>query len=286
MLEDQASIEHEVKSDADEWFLLRARPYRTVDDAVEGVVFTFVDITRRKHAELEVRAASTRLKRRTEQVRALSSALTMAEEDERKRLSRILHDDLQQQLFAAQIKIEQADSQPPGKAADTLKQAAKKIIDDAIKTTRSLSSELNPPVGKESIHDAFQWLGSQMKEAYGLSVTVDAEEPEASVEKNVRVLLLRTARELLFNVVKHADVEAATLILMGTDQGVRVVVEDEGMGFDPERLSGAAKQKNGLGLFSVRDRIEMIGGLFEMDAAVGQGTRVTIEVPRPPDSEV
>ena len=285
VLEDKASIEHEVKSDADEWFLLRARPYRTVDDAVEGVVFTFVDITRRKHAELEVRAASTRLKRRTEQVRALSSALTMAEEDERKRLSRILHDDLQQQLFAARIKIEQADSQPPGTAADTLKRAAKKI-DDAVKTTRNLSSELNPPVGKESIHDAFQWLGLQMKEVYGLSVTVDVEEPELPVEKNVRVLLLRTARELLFNVVKHAEVEAATLILTGTDHGVRVVVEDEGVGFDPGRLSGAAKQKNGLGLFSVRDRIEMIGGLFEMDAAVGQGTRVIIEVPRPPDGEV
>ena len=272
-------VEREVNNENDEWFLVYAHPYRTVDNAVEGVVFTFIDITQRKNSELELRAASARLKRRTEQVHALSSALTMAEEGERKRLSRILHDDLQQRLFAAHMRIGQAQSQPSDTAAGALEQAATKI-DDAIKTTRNLSSELNPPVGKESLQDAFQWLGLQMEEAYGLSVTVDVEEPDVSAEKNVCVLLLRTARELLFNVVKHAEVEAATLILTETDTGVRVVVEDEGVGFDLAELSDATKQEGGLGLYSVRDRIEMIGGLFEIDAAPEQGTRVTIEVPR------
>jgi signal transduction histidine kinase len=108
-------------------------------------------------------------------------------------------------------------------------------------------------------------------------VAVQARGQVKTIDKNLRVLLFRLVRELLFNVVKHAGTNEATLFLVETDERLRVVVEDEGDGFDPALLDEHGT--GGIGLVSVRERIEMIGGELAVDAAPGEGTRVTIEMP-------
>jgi signal transduction histidine kinase len=115
-----------------------------------------------------------------------------------------------------------------------------------------------------------------MKESYNLSVELKAKETAKTTDKNLRHLLFRLVRELLFNVVKHAEVEEAFVFLVEAENRLRLVVEDEGKGFDPDQSLGDG---TGLGLLSARDRITMIGGDFEVDSAPGAGTRVAVEVP-------
>ncbi len=278
VLDDLSVVEREVRSQDEEWFLVRHHPYRTVDEKIDGVVITFVDITRRKEAEQELRRTNEMLQNRTEQVRSLSQALTSAEETERERIGQILHDDLQQTIFAARMRVDHLreltalDEQQ----ADLVGRAVE-LLDESIEVTRTLSTELNPPMGDRSLHDALEWLAVQMEESYDLSVAFSSDTRAEMADKNLRMLLFRFVRELLFNVVKHAEVDAATLELVGTEQELRVTVADEGQGFDPATLE---EKKSGFGLVNVKERMEMIGGTVSIDAAPGEGTRITIAVPR------
>jgi two-component system CheB/CheR fusion protein len=283
VLEDQTTLEREVKSETDRWFLIRIRPYRTIDDSVEGVVFTFIDITHRKRSELKLKAATDRLRQRTEQVHALNAALTVAEERERQRLSQVLHDDLQQLLVAAQIRVNQLQSANENEDASSedANETLQKVADElqsAIQTTRHLSSELMPPIGDDSLCDALQWLALHMKNSYDLAVELEAETSCPPLESSVHTLLFRTTRELLFNVVKHADVDKARVtVTVDDDDSVFITVSDEGAGFDPSELT--EETGGGQGLFSIRERLEMIGGWYDVEAEPGAGTRTTIGVP-------
>lgn len=284
VLEDLAPIEREVSTDHEKWFLVRHHPYRTAEDRIDGVVITFVDITRRKQAELELREAHGRLQERTEQVQALSEALTSAEQRERERISQVLHDDLQQTIFAARMRIDHLRSQAPlDDEQNELADRAITLLDEGVEKTRTLSSELDPPVGEQSLRDALEWLAVQMNESYDLAVEVEADGSLKTTDKNLRFLLFRIVRELLFNVVKHAETDRARIRLAKQGGRLRVVIEDDGQGFDPSTLDD---QDEGLGLVSVRERIRMIGGEFEVESAPGEGTRVGIDVPWHPDEQV
>jgi signal transduction histidine kinase len=157
-----------------------------------------------------------------------------------------------------------------------LAQKAIELLDEGIETIRNLSSELDPPVGDQSLRDSLEWLALHMEESYYLTVELKARGTAKTADKNLRHLLFRLVRELLFNTVKHAEVDEAFLFLVEGEDRLRIVVEDEGTGFDPEQK---LEEKEGLGLVSVRERIQMIGGSFEVDAAPGEGTRIVIEVP-------
>ncbi len=230
----------------------------------------------RARAEEALRVANakleTRVEERTSQVRAqgdrirsLARALTLAEQEERRRLALVLHDDLQQVLYGAQIQAELGNS---------ARVAA--LLDEAARTARSLSHELAPPILRgRTLADLFEWLTRRERALYGLEVDHDGGGVEVPSEE-VRVLLYRLLRELLFNVAKHAGTDRARLTAERSDGGVRVVVEDEGAGFDPSVLEGLA---GGLGVASVRERLEAVGGRLEVASAPGEGTRVTIEVP-------
>jgi two-component system CheB/CheR fusion protein len=277
VLEDLAPVEREVSTQDDEWFLVRHHPYRTAEDRIDGVVITFVDITRRKHAEQELLEANEQLQDRTQQVQALSEALTSAEQRERERISKVLHDDLQQTIFAARMRIDHLREEAVLDAdQNALADRAITLLDEGVEKTRTLSSELDPPVGEQSLRDALDWLAVQMEESYDLAVTVGAEGPLKTTDKNLRFLLFRLVRELLFNVVKHAETDEARVGLDEQDGRLQVIVEDEGDGFDPSTLDG---KEEGLGLVSVRERIRMIGGTLDIESAPGEGTRVTIDVP-------
>ncbi len=278
VLQEEGPVEQEIRSEDGEWFLVRHHPHRAAEGEVDGVVITFVDITRRKEAEQDLRRSHKVLQERTEQVQSLTEALTTAEEEERRRLSEVLHDDLQQTLFGAQMKIallrEEGDLTEEQRSAVA---RAREQIEEGIETTRTLSRELAPPVSKESLQDALEWLAVQMQESYDLSVEGKTRGSPKMTDKSLQSLLFRLTRELLFNIVKHAEVDEAFLFLIEGKDRLRIVVEDEGTGFDPERKQ--EEEGGGHGLVSVRDRIEMVGGTVEVESAPGEGTRIAIEVP-------
>ena len=123
--------------------------------------------------------------------------------------------------------------------------------------------------------EAVTWLASQMKEQHGLQVDVEASQDFNPSEEHMRVLLFQAVRELLFNVVKHAGVLAATVSLTQKNGSGRIVVSDEGNGFDAATVLKDPQAAHGL--LIIKDRLGLMGCNMQVESQPGAGTRVTIE---------
>jgi PAS domain S-box-containing protein len=240
------------------------------------------EIELREQAEKELQLANEQLAERADQLRRLTSELTMAEQAERKRLSKVLHDGLQQHLVSAKLQIggvaEQIGDVDLRQAVDEIE----KMLGESVRMSRSLSAEICPPILYEgSLTDGLAWLGRWMREKHNFRVDLAAGAvPELS--EDVKVLVFESVRELLFNALKHAGVSRAGIQLKQAAGGeLRVTVSDEGAGFDPGRLRLVGGE-GGFGLFSVRERIGLSGGRLEIDSAPGKGSRLALIVPPAP----
>jgi PAS domain S-box-containing protein len=217
---------------------------------------------------------------RTAQLRVLAAELTQAEERERRRVAKVLHDHLQQLLVAARMKIALLHRRAEEERLSRTLEQIDDVLNQALTESRSLTVELSPPV----LYDAgltigLQWLARQMKEKYGLHVIVNAAPQAEPCEESMRVFLFQAVRELLLNVVKHAKTDAARVDLrLLPDDQLQLVVADRGAGFDLASLN-ARSMPGGFGLFSIRERLELQDGHLTVETAPRQGTRVVIEVP-------
>jgi PAS domain S-box-containing protein len=255
------------------------------------------DITERKqaeaallqaHAELEVRVqertaelsrAVETLERQSEQLRVLASELTRAEQRERRRLATILHDELQQLLSAAKLRVGLL-----GRVEDPQVQEARRelseLLQEALAHSRSLVQELSPPIlATSGLPLALEWLARWMEEKHHLKVDVQLDATAIAETEDLTVLLFHAVRELLFNVVKHAQVESAHVELTPRDGMVQIRVSDAGVGFEPTFLRVEGGVLGGFGLFSIRQRLEILGGRLEIASAPGQGSRFTLTAP-------
>ncbi len=219
---------------------------------------------------------------RAAQLKALASELTLAEQRERRRLAQTLHDHLQQFLVTAKLKLGMLRRRASDEAGQPALQELEELLDEAINASRSLTVELSPPILYDAgLGAALEWLARQMQERHGLAVVVDTQPHTEPDTDQWRVLIFQAVRELLFNVVKHAGTQCARVEMTRNDEGeLRVAVVDPGVGFDPSRVE--AGDGGGFGLFSVRERLGLLGGRLEIDTAPGRGTRVSIFVPQAP----
>jgi PAS domain S-box-containing protein len=280
------------------WFVGRAHPIHNDQGEVERWVGTCTDIQDRKvaeealrHSEQELRLFNEnleeRVQRRTRQVRELASALTLAEQRERRRVSQILHDHVQQMLYGIQMRnhllkldAEIADQVAVKEHVRVMEQ----LVEQAIRATRSLSVEMSPPVLKnEGLAAAIEWLAGNMREIHGLTVETDLRSDYQPASEDLRVLVFQVTRELLFNVVKHADVNSARLEMYELDGKIFVRVMDEGIGFDVATIEHTEdKLEGGLGLYSIQERLALFGGHLAIESTVAKGTVATIVVPCQP----
>jgi len=170
-----------------------------------------------------------------------------------------------------------------GATPDDLLVRAKGHLDQASAAARSLSLELFPPaLHLVGLPAALTWLAGRTRSQYGLVVQVTADPLANSDRKDVRTLLFESVRELLFNAVKHARVDRVTLDLsLDQENALCITVTDLGIGFDPGALAERGKAgKAGFGLFSIRERLTLLGGRFDIESAPGQGTRFRLVAPR------
>jgi signal transduction histidine kinase len=221
--------------------------------------------------------------RRAAQLQALAAELTQTEHRERRRLAQILHDHLQQLLYAARLGLEtlrSRDSTDPS-TRETIEQIDG-LLGECIAESRSLTLQLCPPVLHEAgLAAAVEWLGRHMEQTCGLNVEVSVDPRSEPESEAVRILLFEAARELLFNVVKHAETAHARLALSAMpDDGVCLTVSDEGAGCAPTDAESAPTNSSGFGLFSIRERLELMGGHLEIETAPGRGTCVTVRASR------
>jgi signal transduction histidine kinase/ActR/RegA family two-component response regulator len=260
-------------------------PLLDADGSPAGAIGAFVDITERRSVEEELRLLNEqleqRVKDRTARLQVLASELTLAEERERRRLALLLHDHLQQSLAAAKLHLTALAHGMSEKRAEPLRQI-EAMLADAIQSSRTLSVELSPPIlYEDGLAGALQWLARNMKEKHRLDVVVEADPSANPISQPVYVLLFQSARELLFNVAKHAGVDRATVRLeCGAGGRANLTIADEGRGFDAAAVLGEDGAGKGLGLMSIRERLEAVDGTLEIESAPGRGSLVLLSAPR------
>jgi PAS domain S-box-containing protein len=248
------------------------------------MIGTNMDVTTAKQAQEQLHLLNQTLERRvferTEQLRALASQLARVEGDERRRIAAVLHDDLQQILVAARMKLGTAVSAlAAGESVEQRLARADDLLKEAIAASRSLAVDLSPPVLQDTdLPTALRWLARQFQQRHGLLVDVQTTGTTDVPSVERRTILFNAIRELLMNVVKHAGVHKATLTASQSDRIIRIVVQDQGKGFDAN-VPLINRLTDHFGLFNVRERLEWMGGRMLLRTKPGHGSRVEIQMP-------
>jgi CheY-like chemotaxis protein len=155
------------------------------------------------------------------------------------------------------------------------------MLDESIRASRSLTADLSPPVLHEKgLAAGLEWLGRQMQEKHGLTLDITADASAEPGAEQIRIFLFEAVRELLLNIVKHARVHHAQVLMRRFEiSEIELTVADEGAGFDPEKIEAAQYTTGGFGLFSIRERLSYLGGRMIVQSAPGHGSRFTLIAP-------
>jgi PAS domain S-box-containing protein len=253
----------------------------------DRLIVTFNDITERKRAEealrrlnerleLQVAQRTAALRHTVGQLQQLTLEISQAEDRERRRIADLLHDDVQQILAAAKFHLNllSSEARSPEESQEIVEQV-KQMLKEAIEKSRSLSHELSPVLYQVDLTEILNWLARHMQRRHGLIVHVEAHGPVDSSSEPLKAFLYRVAQELLFNVVKHAEVNEARICVRRLGRCICLSVTDQGRGFDPQRLEEAG----GFGLRTIRERVQLLGGRMKIKSMRGVGSRLLIAVP-------
>ena len=283
--------EHRIRR-ADTGELRWLAPYGRIHYSGDGRPTRFVgvtfDITERKQAEMQRQEWTRELERRGnertkelvrthDRLRGLAQDLTLTEQRERQRIAGELHDYLAQMLVVTRLKMNHASQMIAPHPACTVLQEADQLIDQSLTYTRTVVAELMPPTLRQfGLAAGMRWLGDRM-EQQGLIVHVDVPSVAPPLSEDHTTMLFQCVRELLFNVLKHAGTDRASIAMVEDGQDkLKIIVHDDGVGCDPVAIRESGGDK--FGLFSIRERMEAIDGWMDLESQPGAGTTVTLGV--------
>ncbi len=240
---------------------------------ITGSVASVRDITDRKKTE-------KRLNNYQNQLRSLASQLTLTEERARRHIATDLHDRIGQALAMTKIKLgslrESASSIGLGDDVDKIRD----LIEQSIQDTRSLIFDICPPLLYElGFEKAVEWLLENIQEQHGIDTLFKDDGIPKPLDDDMRVLLYQTVRELLMNIVKHAQAKKVRVSFKGNRGYVKISVEDDGIGFDPSKISSRVGKPEGFGLFRIVERLHYLGGEIQFESKPHHGTKISMVVP-------
>jgi CheY-like chemotaxis protein/anti-sigma regulatory factor (Ser/Thr protein kinase) len=242
----------------------------------------------RSSRELEraVNLKTAELQRSHERLRTMATELNLAEQRERKRLASELHDHLQQMLVFGKLTIGQGKRSACGMpACETVLKKVDDLLSDSLTYSRTLVAELSPPVLRDhGLADGLKGLAEYMKRKHEQTVTaVVLDDKDLTLSEDQRLLLFQSVRELLINSAKYAGTGQATLTMETRRDQLRIIVKDEGKGFDCTVATAAGAPSGEIsskfGLYSIQERMQALGGSFEIQSAPDKGTSAILVLP-------
>ena len=212
-------------------------------------------------------------------IRELAAQLLLTEERERREIASDLHDRVGQALSLAKLKLMayRRIADPAGHHPELSE--AIELINQSISDTRNLIFDISPPVlYKLGLRAAIEWYAEKLSDQYGIDLSVSGPDALVELETSLAVLLYRTVRELLLNVVKHAKAEVAEVHIECQAKRIRIDVCDNGCGFAAQQEEGVTcnDSNNGFGLFSIQERLAYMGGSLTIDSSSGSGTCASV----------
>ncbi len=229
----------------------------------------------------ERRRAVERIAEYRDQLRELNAELSRAEDVSERRLARVLHDEVGQALAAARMRVCELRDSEGSRERTTRLEELRELVDQTIEVTRSLTFQLSPPILRDlGLAAALQALGERTAEDRVFRFGFVLGEGWIPPSRADGIVLYRAIRELFHNVTKHARASCVGLELDGGRDGIRIVLEDDGVGFDATSTGAgyARGAGDGLGLFQVGERMARLGGRFDIDSVSGRGTRAVLRL--------
>ena len=257
------------------WLYFTANTIEGNDGEVVSVIETLYDITERKNAE-----ANTRY---------YLKEITRAQEDERKRIARELHDETAQNLIALLHQLEnflnEIKNIPPHQV--NILWNFHYQIKDVLQQVRHFSRDLRPSLLDDlGFLPALEWIISELKTSYSIDIVLKVEGEARRLSADAELSLFRIVQEALRNVVKHANATRAEVEVRFEDTRIVVIVNDNGSGFTPPQNLRSLPQTGKLGLTGLQERVQLLGGFLELESKKGKGTTLYIETPGNPFVEV
>ena len=211
------------------------------------------------------------------ELRRLSQQLVHAQEEERKKLSHELHDEVGQLLTALRIELGNLDE--PGKFSDEASREriadTKRLAEQALRTVRDLAMGLRPAMLDElGLIPALQWQGREHSRRTGIPVSIEVEGAVDEIPEEFRTCVYRVVQEALTNIARHASARCILIGVAATGDGLAISVKDDGIGFDSR-----ARTRAGLGLLGMAERVKKLGGRLDVVSRPGNGTSIMAHMP-------
>jgi len=268
-----------LSNDDARWMNVHYMPDRDETGRIRGVLALVTDVTSQKRSELALQQNQLVLQEKREELQMLTEKLFKAQDSERQRIARDLHDDFSQRLAALVLDVASLQRHPRllpeliGKALEPVREELKQLSDDL----RQLAHRLHPSLLKHAgLGAALEEYIQQAMQRTGLNITLKASNAPDSLPLDLATCLFRVCQESLQNVVKHAKATEVLVKLSGSSKGIGLSVTDNGTGFDSHDKSSHQK---GLGVTSMQERLRLLNGFLNIHSRVASGTKVCAWIP-------
>ncbi len=234
--------------------------------------------------ESRVREQTKELRQQQQLAKQLLQQAITAQEDERARLARELHDEIGQTLTAVELSIDRIIHSLPETESENIDRLEKvqALTEEAMTDLRRLIADMRPGVLDElGLLPALGWLSDHALRPLGIQVRIETEAVDGRLPTEIETILFRIAQEAMNNVARHSQAENLLIRLEGVSDGIRLILVDDGRGMTANRPADSQARDHGLGLAGMRERAAMVGGVVEIESEPGAGTHIRVSVPLP-----
>ena len=275
-----SALDNRTLDAAEERFQLMEERFRRRVSAISiislllGMSLAAVVVYQVKRLGAEATSRFNEVRKAKEDLKRLSDRLLAVQEDERRKLSRELHDDLGQAMSAMLMELSKAETMPAGsqRRRDEL-ESVRKLAEENVAKVRNMALLLRPAMLDElGLVPALRWHVREVARRTGLKVRLIADELDDGLPDSSRTCIYRVVQEALNNCVKHAHAKEVRVVIQRDGQGLTIAVHDDGVGFDPDR-------NKGLGLLGMMERVSALGGRFYIESQPGHGTVLSTYIP-------
>ncbi|MBA7566326.1 hypothetical protein ES708_08017 [subsurface metagenome] len=251
------------------WLHFMASPIKDNEGEIIGAIETLRDVTEQKRLE--------------DKARLYIQQITRAQEDERKRIARELHDDVSPPMLLLIQRLDTMTSATRPKLPYSLKESLESLRSQAIEaleTLRHCAQDLRPRILDDlGLVAALEWMTEDMAKSQGIDAHTEVAGIEQTLPVETQLLLFRIAQEALNNIRRHAEASRAVVKLESGDNSIKMTVSDNGKGFEPPESMGDLASIGKLGLVGMQERARLLGGSLKVESEPGKGTTVAVEAP-------